>query len=409
MEVARATAEVLASSATPDRTEEVNALRKNLGDARSDLTALQEVLAATNESIADMSNRHTTELEEATKTRTIEVAKLKSAYESEVAQSAKERSDLASKLTDAQSEIAALKATIGARPGTPTANRNRGHGRTSSGSLTKEEIQKVHEAHNLKMNDLHADYEKKLKELRAELEAANGRTEELKVEVSQKTMEISLLYQDQDDSSDTITRYVKFPGLIAFLGGALVLALIVFLCPAVILLFHPHFLSSFSRPPALVCVVRISTPARSSTPLSLDSISCLHDRHCYLSIPLLFPWHPNSRLPALFIDLKKTLKHSRPEVSRNLVGSALSSWVHSTHTTPFRSRPNFLLLEPALFARSLLHTYPLSTCYSLLLVYTRSQLATLLLPSPLTPLCFHGNMDCPIVNHKVENSLGSND
>lgn len=227
LEVTRETAEVLASSATPDRTEEVNTLKKDLADTKSDLTAIQEVLMATNESIAEISNRHTRDLEDATKARATEVAKLKAVHGSELAQISKERSDLASKLSDAQGEISTLKATITARPGTPT-TRSRGHGRTGSGTVAKEEIQKMHEAHNLKMNDLQADYEKKLKELREELEAGNGRTAELNREISQKTMEISYLEQEQEEFNDTITRYVSLFGLMTFIGGVLVLALICF-------------------------------------------------------------------------------------------------------------------------------------------------------------------------------------
>jgi chromosome segregation ATPase len=228
LEVARATAEVLVSSAPPDRTKEVDSLKKELADVKSDLTALQEVLAAANESIADITHRNGRDLEEAAEARAAGVAKLKSTHESEVAQLVKVKSDLASKLSDAQSEIATLRATIGAEPAIPIATRALGHGRTGSGTVTKEEIQKMHEAHNLKMNDLQVEHEKKLKELGEELEATNGKTKELEAEVSRKAMEISYLEQEQEEMNDTITRYVKSFGFKGFLGGALVLALIYF-------------------------------------------------------------------------------------------------------------------------------------------------------------------------------------
>ena len=228
LEVARATAEALASSAPPDRAEEVNALKKELEDARSDMTAFQEALAVTNESIADMSNRHGKDLEEAAEARADEVTKLRAAYESELAQFAKEKSDLVSKLSDAQGEIATLRAAIASEPAVPAATRAPGHGRTESGVVTKEEIQKMHKAHNLKMNDLQAEYEKKLKEKREELEGANEKMKHLESEVSRKTLEISYLEQEQEESTETITRYVRLFGLKSFLGGALVLALIYF-------------------------------------------------------------------------------------------------------------------------------------------------------------------------------------
>ena len=228
LEVARSTAEALTSSATPDRTMEVNSLRKELGDVKSDMAALQEVLAVTNESIADMSNRHGKDLEEAAEARAAEVTKLISAHESELARLTKAKSDLASKLSDAHSEIATLKAANFARPATPTTVRAPGHGRTGSEVVTKDDIQKMHEAHNLKMIDLQAGYEKMLREFREELEAVNEKTKELESEVSRKTMEISYLEQEQEESSDTITRYVRLFGFKSVLGCVLVLFLIYF-------------------------------------------------------------------------------------------------------------------------------------------------------------------------------------
>ena len=228
LEVARATAEVLASSVPPDRTDQLNTLQKDLADARSDLDALQEVLSATNESIAEMSDRHGKELEEVVGARVMDVTKLRSTHESELTQLEKEKSDLVSKLSDAQGEISTLRAKIAAEPAIPAAARPVSHGRTGSGTVTKAEIQKMHEAHNLKMNDLRAEYEKKLKEMREELEVVNGKTKELQSEVSQKAMEIKYLEQDQEEANDTITRYVRLFGFKSFLGSMLVLAVIYF-------------------------------------------------------------------------------------------------------------------------------------------------------------------------------------
>ena len=228
LEVAQATADVLASSAQPDREEEVNTLKKELGGAESDMATLKEALSVANESIANLSGRHRKDLEEAAEARAEEVTKLKTAHESEIAQFSKEKSDLASKLSDAQGEIATLKAVIAAEPAAPAATRAPGHGRTGSGVVTKEEIQKMHEAHNLKMNDLQAEYDKKLKEMREELEAASEKMKSLESEISRKTMEISYLELDREEADDTITRYVRLFGVKSFLGGALVLALIYF-------------------------------------------------------------------------------------------------------------------------------------------------------------------------------------
>ncbi|KAK7694805.1 hypothetical protein QCA50_001993 [Cerrena zonata] len=78
------------------------------------------------------------------------------------------------------------------------------HARTSS--VTREDLQKTHEAHNLKLYDLQAEHERQMHQMQQELEALRRANEEYAQDLSRKTMEIQYLEQDQEESQDQITR-----------------------------------------------------------------------------------------------------------------------------------------------------------------------------------------------------------
>ena len=66
----------------------------------------------------------------------------------------------------------------------------------------------MHEAHNAKVHDLQAEHDKAFKALKESLDASLSKSEELQQEISRKAMEIKYLEQEQEESSDQITRYV---------------------------------------------------------------------------------------------------------------------------------------------------------------------------------------------------------
>ena len=84
----------------------------------------------------------------------------------------------------------------------------------------------MHEAHNLKLYDLQAEHDRALRAVKDELAAALSQADELNQEVTRKTMEIQYLEQDQDESQDQITRYVRVFGFKSFLVGVCSLAVI---------------------------------------------------------------------------------------------------------------------------------------------------------------------------------------
>ncbi|KAJ7169747.1 hypothetical protein C8R46DRAFT_1265230 [Mycena filopes] len=188
---------------SPQHVEEVSRLTNELGVAKDDLQAVTEMLTLTKASLQEMSNNHSTELEEAAKRRAEEVTKLRGAHDEEVNTLVTTKSELLTRLSDLEGELATLRATIdsGAAP-----KSNGAVAAPQSPGITKEELQRLHEAHNLKVGDLQAEHEKALKALADELEAAATKVDGLNAEVARKAMEIQYLESDQDEQTERITR-----------------------------------------------------------------------------------------------------------------------------------------------------------------------------------------------------------
>lgn len=207
-----------------DKDEVIQRLTKDLSNVREDHAGLSDMLNATKSSLREITNNHVKELEEAALSRAEEVTKLRAAQQEEVAALSSEKSDLLVKLSDLQGELATVKATLGAEPLASTKHNGAAHARTPS--VTREELQRLHEAHNLKLHDMQAEHDKAVRLLREELEIALSKADGLQQEVARKAMEIQYLEQDQEENQDQITRYVRVFGLKSFLGAIATLAVI---------------------------------------------------------------------------------------------------------------------------------------------------------------------------------------
>ena len=222
---ARHTAAIVAGSSASEQVAEFERLRKELSNTKDDLLGLSDVFNATKESMKEMSSNHVKELEEAAKGRVEEVTALKAQYEAEFQSIVAEKSDLLTRLSDLEGELATAKASVNT-DSAPTHKRN-GSAQVLSPSVTKDELQKMHEAHNLKLHDLQAQHEKAMKVLQEQFEAAQSRAAELEQDVERKTMEIKYLEQDQEESTDQITRYVRCFGFKSFIGSMFALAMVI--------------------------------------------------------------------------------------------------------------------------------------------------------------------------------------
>jgi conserved oligomeric Golgi complex subunit 6 len=181
-------------------------LTRELANVRDDHSAITEVLVATKESLSEMSNNHARELEEAAKSRAEETIKLKEDHSEEMAVYARERTHLIGKVVDLEGELATLKAAMEAHEA--AAPKTNGSAHSSGPGVTKDELQKMHEAHNLKISDLLAAHEKAIQALKEELDAAHDREDELKQDIARKAMEIQYIEQEQEESQEEISRSV---------------------------------------------------------------------------------------------------------------------------------------------------------------------------------------------------------
>ncbi|TFK36845.1 hypothetical protein BDQ12DRAFT_608825, partial [Crucibulum laeve] len=222
---ARALAET-APATSPEHTAEVARLANELSHAKDDLSAVTDQLNLMKASLAEMSDQHARQQEDAATARANEVMKLRSIHDEEVTALAKQKSELLIRLSDLEGELATAKAAANAEASAPKSNGNNGAAAPPSPGVTKEELQRMHEAHNLKIYDLQAEHEKAMKALKEELETTHNKADELQQEVARKAMEIQYLEQDQDENQEQITRYVQFFQLKAFVGGVCALAVI---------------------------------------------------------------------------------------------------------------------------------------------------------------------------------------
>lgn len=203
---ARAQAEA-APSINPEQAEEIARLTRELVGTKDDLAVVTDMLSLMKSSMAELSDKQAKELEAAAEGRADEARQLRAAHDEEVSQFATQKSELQIRISDLEGELATVKATLGAQEAvSPKVN---GTHPPSSPGVTKDELQQLHEAHNLKIHDIQAEHDKEISSAKAELEAALAEVARLQEDVSRKTMEIQYLEQEQEEQQEQITRCVK--------------------------------------------------------------------------------------------------------------------------------------------------------------------------------------------------------
>jgi conserved oligomeric Golgi complex subunit 6 len=180
---------------------------RELAASKDDLAAITEVLEVTKESISEMSSGHSRELEDLTRSRVEELSKLRAQHAEEVAVFHADKSALQAQLSDLQGELATVRAAAEAeRAISPRPNGTAAP--AAAGGLSREDLQKLHEAHNLKMHDLATEHEKAENELRQQLEDALTKADEYQQQLANKAMEVQYLETEQDETNDELTKYV---------------------------------------------------------------------------------------------------------------------------------------------------------------------------------------------------------
>ena len=226
LDEARRVAQATASAADADQNAEITRLKKELSNARDELNALNEAFHATHESMQEMGRNHQMELEEAAKGRAEEASKLRAAHDEEIQSIVADKSNLVTRLSDLEGEVATLRAYATPMGAIASPKRN-GSAPVPAETVTKEELQRLHEAHNLKINDVQAQHDKAMRALQEQVEAAAAKANEMEQDLARKKMEILYLEQDQEESQDQITRYVKVFGFKSFLGAIFALVVVI--------------------------------------------------------------------------------------------------------------------------------------------------------------------------------------
>lgn len=190
------------TDSSPDLVQELERLTKELSHVKDDLAANSDMLNLTKASLSEMSTNHAVEIEENAKARAEEVTKLRAAHDAEMTTLVTQKTELLVKLSDLEGELATVKASIAAGASSPKVNGNgNGTARPSSPTITNQELQQLHEAHNLRLNDLQAEYDRVLKIVKEDLEATKLQADALQSQVERKAQEIHYLEEGQDESN----------------------------------------------------------------------------------------------------------------------------------------------------------------------------------------------------------------
>jgi hypothetical protein len=185
--------------------------RADVAQAQEDLATFQKMLAESQEAFAaDMEGTkaaHQREIESLSVKHVEATQTLKSAHEGEVAKLNTERADLRSQLEDereakekalSQVEISKLVANA---PPPPSP-------RTSNTGIYKEELEKLHQAHNATLMEVEAAHNKALGALKQEIADKQAALDSARAETSRKEMEIGYMAADKEETDNELERFV---------------------------------------------------------------------------------------------------------------------------------------------------------------------------------------------------------
>lgn len=188
----------------PEQAAEISRFAKELESTKDDLAQITNALALTKSSMAELSEKHAKELEAAAKGRADEVVQLRAAHDAEVSELATYKAELLIKLSDLEGELATATAAVAAHEA--ASQKVNGVSHPPSPGVPREELQKLHEAHNLKIHDMQAEHDKALKSAEEEIQAALKKINDLQQDIERKEMEIQFLGQEQEESQEHIAR-----------------------------------------------------------------------------------------------------------------------------------------------------------------------------------------------------------
>jgi hypothetical protein len=202
--------EQAASTSADSHAADLEQVRKEHSNTKDDLKAMEEALAASKETFAatheQMTNNHKVELEEAAKGRADALQALKEAHEQDLARLNGERAQLLSNLEDEREAKEKALSQLELLSRTPPASPAKGNGVLPASVVPKEELEKLHQAHTLKVDELELAHKKALQAVQDELEESKKLQAELSEDNSRKALELNFTASEKDEAVEELNQ-----------------------------------------------------------------------------------------------------------------------------------------------------------------------------------------------------------
>jgi chromosome segregation ATPase len=180
--------------------------RHDLSSANETLETYKRILAESQETLAaDMEaikSAHKREVDELIGTHSEAVNAMKHAHKDALAKVAAERESLQSRFEDERDAKEKALAQVAASARTPASPRPS----ANTTGVSKEELEKMHQAHNAMTIELEAEHAKAVQVLKDELEAKQHALETAEADASRKELEINFMMSEKEELDGELQR-----------------------------------------------------------------------------------------------------------------------------------------------------------------------------------------------------------
>jgi chromosome segregation ATPase len=210
-ELLKAQEAVKTASADDAASKQVLLLSEELGKTKKALQGLQSTHDTCKGQLASLNDRHAQELEQSVLNHVSTLSKLDQEYASEKEDLLRQISSLQQRNGELEVEVAALASEKAETHDPPSPTLPQVNGNVANAAIiTREELSRMHEAHNLKIHEIEASYKKQVSELEAAVAAAVKHAEESEMTAERTGMENHFLRSEGEEYADRIKRYVSY-------------------------------------------------------------------------------------------------------------------------------------------------------------------------------------------------------
>ena len=215
LEDAKAAVELASTNANAAGDLALKQVKDDLANAQDDLETFKRILAESQEAFtADMEATkaaHKREVEGLAGSHNDTLKQLKGSHEDVLGKANAEKATLQGRLEDerdakekALGQVESLQAAIAATPAPAPITSPRNSGATPS--LSKEEVEKLHQAHNARIIEMEAEHEKALEALKEELAEKEEELAGIQSELETKGLEMGFMATDKEEVDNDLAR-----------------------------------------------------------------------------------------------------------------------------------------------------------------------------------------------------------